>query len=123
MQPVISPWIIYTIHVIDKLNALFCGILSITLILIVMLICVGLFEYSEYAPSSNSKRVEFLEKAGKYLGISLLISTLGVLFIPKHDVMLEMLVLSYITPDNISTVQGNLVDFIKEISNVVMMKD
>jgi hypothetical protein len=47
------------------------------------------------------------------------VSAVFVIFIPSKDTLLAMLAMQYITPDNIQMVQGNIVEFIKQISEAV----
>lgn len=39
--------------------------------------------------------------------------------IPDKETCLAMLAVYYITPDNIQTVQGNIVDFVEQLANAV----
>ena len=39
--------------------------------------------------------------------------------IPNKETMITMIAASYITPDNIQMTQGNIVEFIKQISEAV----
>lgn len=83
MEPIISPWIIYALHVFDK----------------VYIACQ--------------------KKINKILLKIAAISAIVLIIVPDKDTLIAMMATSYITPDNIQAAQGNVVEFIRQIIEVV----
>lgn len=108
MEPIISPWIIYLLHVFDKLYfaggmlLMCCGIIS------PLLVIFGKLEESEC-----------MIKYAKILAIIAAICALVLIIVPDKDALIAMLAATYITPDNVQAVQGNVLEFIKQISEAV----
>lgn len=113
MEPIISPWIIYTVSLVNKawICALVTLFLSPVYFLVIYLGCA--VEEECFIEKGNSK------KYVKYGAYAVLIALITVIVLPTKDTMIAMLVSSYITPDNIALVQDNLVDFVKRIMEVV----
>lgn len=104
MEPIISPWIIYVLHVFDKLYfaggmlLMCCGVIS------PLLVIFGKMEESEC-----------MIKYAKILAIVAAVCALVLIIVPDKDTLIAMLAATYITPDNIQMVQGNIMDFVKQI--------
>ena len=109
MEPIISPWIIYGIDVINKLCIVF--VLAIIISVIGMLVVIGGSDSCE----NNEQDIKIL----KILSVVLAVAVVFLVILPSKDTMLTMLALYYVTPDNIQTVQGNIVDFVSQIVNAV----
>ena len=108
MEPIISPWVIYALHVFDKLY-LACGILLMCCVTIAPLLAI-------FGDMENS---EGIMKYAKILAIVAAICALSLIIVPNKDALIAMIATSYITPDNIQVVQGNVREFIKQISEAV----
>lgn len=107
MMPIISPWIIYVIHVISTLSivsAIAFGVLGFLIIL----------AYIYYDANSCGTPKEF-----KWLVRLFVVSGTLAVLLPSEKTLLNMLVLSYVTPDNITLVQDNVVDFVTKIIGAV----
>jgi hypothetical protein len=113
MEPIISPWLIYWISVLSNLNNLAHTISCISAVLILALIpayfCIDISE------DTKDKVIRILKISIIVFVISGLLSVL----IPSKNDMIGMLVLSYITPDNIDLVQDNMVEFVKRIMDII----
>lgn len=109
MEPIINPWIVYGIDVINKLSVV--AFLTVIISIIGMLIFV--MNDSTYGNDEQENRVF------KILVIVLLVATVFLVILPSKDTMLTMLALHYVTPDNIQAVQGNIVDFVGQIAEAV----
>jgi ABC-type Na+ efflux pump permease subunit len=108
MEPIISPWIIYVIRVLSSLHDIAMVFLTISCILAIIMFLLAIFEEAE--------------ELQKYLKMAVIIAAVcgGVaIIIPDKDTMIAMMAVSYITPDNIQLVQGNIVDFVRQISEAV----
>lgn len=107
MEPIISPWIIYVLHVFDKLYFA-CGMVMMCCITIAPLLAIyGDLEYSEC-----------MIKYAKRLILVAVVCAVVLVVTPSKDTLIAMLAANYITPDNIKLIQGNIVDFIHQISSM-----
>ena len=109
MEPIINPWIVYGIDVINKM----CVVAFITVI--ASLIGMFVFAMNDSAYGND----EHENKVFKILFIVFLVATVFLVILPTRDTMLTMLALYYVTPDNVQAVQGNIVDFVSQIVNAV----
>ena len=102
MEPIISPWIIYIMSVVTGLKVIFT------------LIAVGAFIFTGCAIQEDEY------KEANIGIITLITATLIAILIPTRDTLLTMLVASYTTPENLSTLneiaKTNLQDYIKLIT-------
>lgn len=104
-NPIINPWLIYLINIINNTSEIaFIGmiltIMALTTGIIIYLIWRNV-EYSQY----NEDDVNFNKKAVlslKRIGIALIIFVLLSLVIPTKETMYTMLVMKYITVENIN---------------------
>ena len=114
MEPIVSNWIIYLIEIVSNL---YYGLVFIFGIGIIFL-CIGLVIVISHIIVNSMGTEEILEWFIKYKNISfkiiyaflflLLISC----FVPSQETMYLMLVNSFITPDNLSFVGGEVKDLI-----------
>ena len=108
MELIISPWIIYAVQLLDNLRD----------------VCMILFVLSCIASVVLFLPVVFADEdlPKKYLKTVVIVAAVCggmVCIIPNKETMITMIAASYITPDNIQSVQGNVVEFIKQISEAV----
>lgn len=119
MEPIISPWTIYLINLTYNISQLLlvittiCAIFSATAILTI-------FIYDDDWGCNTElydKCTKFLKYSIPTIFIAITINT----FIPSRDVMIAMIVSSYITPDNLNganeAIKANLQDYIHMIVN------
>lgn len=104
MEPVISPWIIYALNVYDKIYLTCRTLMMCGFIIAPLLALFGSMEEEEY-----------MKKYAKITAIVAVVCAIVLIIFPSKDTLIAMLAASYITPDNIATVQGNIVDFVKQI--------
>lgn len=108
MEPIINPLWFYLFNVIDNIK-----IFIALAFLIAALFCVYCV-------------VESNIKENKFFKIAIIISCISMLFLiflPEEEVLYQMLVASYITPDNIELVGGagqSIVDYIVESVNELL---
>ena len=107
MEPVVSPFIIYLVGLCDTLHI--TGVIGCSITLLILGLWTFMMVMEDEKPNQYYK----------ILFILALIFTLLAIFIPSKDIVLSMLAVSLITPDNISLVQGNIVDFIGQIIEAV----
>ena len=108
MEPIISPWIIYALHVYDNIyftcrTLMMCGFIIAPLL--------ALF--------GSMEEEKCVMKYAKISAIVAVVCTIVLIIVPSKDTLIAMLAASYITPDNIQLVQGNVSEFIKHISGAV----
>lgn len=142
MEPIISPWLIYLIHLITHLQFLVLPVLGLSAVFsFCLLIEICQSQMKDEVDSSNwmsfgytkeeaerrarieiKKEVNKMKVKVKWFKLSFIIfcvSCLLFLFFPDRETLLTMLTASYVTPDNIQAVQGNIVDFVSQIVNAV----
>ena len=119
MEPVISPWILYWVSVLCNINDLI-GILNwLSIMSIILVVAVHLVDYMNYM---NGDERAIMPNWFKYLKICLIVfcvSSLLCIFIPDKQTMISMIVVSYITPDNINITTDYVVDLVQRISEAV----
>jgi len=112
MGPIISPWIIYIFSIIVKINFI--------IILLSILSLFGICSlYVLLLNSEDEEEIFTLESWMKKLFIILIICGILLIFIPNRHTLLTMLTLNSINPDNIQLVQGDIVEFIYQIMNII----
>jgi hypothetical protein len=67
----------------------------------------------------NMEESEYMMKYAKISAIVAVVCAIVLIIVPGKDTLIAMLAASYITPDNIQLVQGNVLEFIKQISEAV----
>ena len=108
LEPIISPWIIYAVSLLDKINAVATFIAVVSGVLAFLSIIGAFLEEDE-----KCKRI-----FKKCTIVAVIAGTIGAL-VPDKQLMLTMLAAQYVTPDNIQAVQGNIVDFVGQLSDAV----
>ena len=119
MEPIISPWTIYLINLTYNISQLLLAISTMCLIFSVAATLILIFNYGDYEYEEKlcNKCTKFLKYSIPTILITATINT----FIPSRDVMIAMIVSSYITPDNLyganEAIKANLQDYINIIVN------
>jgi hypothetical protein len=108
MEPIISPWIIYAVNFAAKISVI--ATIAAFIIGTAMTLACFLF-FLEDSKSAGS----FLKKAWIPFAACVAI----IIFIPDKETLMTMIAVQYVTPDNISAVQGNIVDFVGQIAQAV----
>lgn len=119
MEPIISPWTIYLINLTYNISQLLLATSTMCLIFSVVATLILIFSYGDYEYEEKlcNKCIKFLKYSIPIMFITATINT----FIPSRDVMIAMVVSSYITPDNLyganEAIKANLQDYINIIVN------
>lgn len=119
MEPIISPWTIYLINLTNNISQLLLAISTMCLIFSVAATLILILSYGDYEYEEKlcNKCTKFLKYSIPIMFITATINT----FIPSRDVMIAMIVSSYITPDNLyganEAIKANLQDYINIIVN------
>lgn len=102
MEPIINPWIIYVLPLVDTLIA----VLSVVSML-AMTSLIILYIDDEFRKDMGTKIV-------KVVWVVFIISTLLAIFIPNKETLIAMYVANQVTPDNLSHAQEIITTIIKQ---------
>ena len=110
MEPIINPWYIYWMNVVQQIHlvANICSVFGFTFAGITV-----------FVHATSFHDFDSWKKWYKGFLATGIIGSLLVIFVPTKETMLTMLTLEYVTPDNISAVQSNVVEFVQRISEAV----
>lgn len=110
-MPIVSPWIFYLINLLSNISNL-CSILTFVL----SLVFSGLILYQWITRLDLDDEIwESFIKWLKRTAIILVISILGLTFIPTKETMYQMLVANYVTDKNIETATDVIKDSVDYI--------
>ena len=102
MEPIISPWLIYALPLVDTLIIT----LSIVAMLAVTVLVIIYTDYDFY-DKRNSNEV-------KAIWAVFIISTLLAIFIPSKNTLIAIYIANHITPDNLNNAQELITTIIKQ---------
>jgi hypothetical protein len=108
MEPIISPWVIYAVQLLDNLRDVAMILFVLSGIASVLLAIPVILDDKDLPKKYLKKAVIIAAICG---GMDIII--------PNKETMITMIAASYITSDNIQMTQGNIVEFIKQISEEV----
>lgn len=112
MEPIISPWLIYSLSIVGSLWKL-CGFISAICLLLAFVMRIEMNDiYDEKA----------LSKCHCWLKLLIVVAAVFALlsfFLPTKETYMAMIAASYATPDNIQIVQGNIIDFVGKLTEAV----
>ncbi len=118
MEPIINPMFIYLVGFCEDLKLLLFFIFLLSLLptitfMLMFVICVGCND------AENKEETEYYCK--RTIVFSMISFVIWLLFavIPSRQTALAMLATYYVTPDNIQIVQGNIVEFVRQIVDAV----
>jgi hypothetical protein len=119
MNPIINPWWFYFISIVENVNAM----VGILFVLLTLAGAGGLISFVVdllgWSPSTQVEKLRAIRPiAKKFISIWLCLF-LASTFIPGPKTIYRMLVTSYITPDNIDAVKGEVTDLIDYIIDKV----
>ena len=123
MEPIVNPWLIYLVSIIEHLRNLFGAINFIVLTLDIFIV-VGVFIEADDAISVFYNREEKKIRPIFKLLITLsIISPLLTIFIPTKETIIAMYIANMITPDNLNfaneVFKSNLKDYMDIISGAL----
>ena len=119
MEPIISPWFFYFLHVCDDMDLVFIMIFWISLGFALL---TGLVATVDYASRFNEDSSQKMLKVFKISCSICLFSGLISALIPSEKTMYQMLAASLVTPDNINLVEDDIVDFVSKIAEAIQQK-
>lgn len=106
MEPIVSPWIIYLIELLDNIKNLIC-------ILVSMIIVLSIPYGGVYVEISH----EYADMVKYFKKVAIIVVTLLCIYsiIPSKETAISMIVASFITPDNINLTENHLIELINRI--------
>jgi len=109
MEPIISPYVIYAINTIGKIQEIAYGF---------SIACFvgGIIIFAFWDDDINEVDIPF-----KALSIISLVAFILGVFLPTKETMIQMAAASYITPDNINLGKDYIIEIIKEVTKEVGM--
>ena len=113
MKPIISPWLIYFLSVLDAINTIGAIIFWLGLLGIPLTFVLG-------AAADCWKSAEHALKALKPYAIAYAIFVAVSLFIPSKTTVYQMIVAKELTPNNISTVTQAAGDTAEDVADYVV---
>lgn len=114
MEPIISPALIYLIHVLNMIYGLSFFILFISVFGMVVSPLIA-----DCACEDYEEEKKMMHKIVKICAVIAVISLVLLIFIPDKKTMYAMIATSVITPDNISITEDHIVDLISRIAEAV----
>lgn len=113
MKPIISPWLIYFLSVLDAINSIGVIVFWLGLLGIPLTFIFG-------AALECWKSAEHAFKALKPYAIAFAIFVVVSLFIPSKTTVYQMIVAKELTPNNISTVTQAAGDTAEDVADYVV---
>lgn len=118
MEPIINPMFIYLVGFCQDLkflllSAFFLSLIPTIMFMLAFFLCVGCND------AENKEETKYYCK--RTIVFSMISFVIWLLFaiIPSRQTALAMLATYYVTPDNIQIVQGNIVEFVRQIVDAV----
>lgn len=103
MEPIISPWLVYALSLVNPLIT----ILAVVAILAVTGLVIVYTDYDFYDERSSNEV--------KVIWVVFIISTLLAIFIPSKNTLIAMYVANHVTPDNLSNAQEIITTLINQV--------
>lgn len=109
MEPIINPWLFYFMSVVDGFCICVC-IFAVTIL--VYLAATGI------TATIDEDLRRYFTKYLKPSLIALAVSTLILIFVPSKQTMIEMIIASHATPDNINMVIETIIENAARVAEV-----
>lgn len=109
MDPIINPWWFYLINLADKVANFSIAIESLLITGSIIFVFCSLDE--EISPTKK--------KAIKMYAAAFAVNTAILIIVPSKETCYQMLVASMATPDNVSAIADNSVEFIGKIAAAI----
>lgn len=114
MEPIISPIFIYILSVINR----FISLLHVFIFLLVVVMILSPLIADKFSETDEDGIVLF-KKIIKICGISIIIITTALVFMPDKETMMLLYASKYVTVDNIVLGKEMVIDTIKGIMSVI----
>lgn len=116
MNPIVNPLFFYFASVADTLSCVIGIFGTISLFVLISAAVACLIEYADCDGDAENDKIFLLSKKILKWAIvfSIILWTIFI-FIPSKEVLIEMEVAKYATPDNIKTIVTEIVSTVKEM--------
>lgn len=123
MEPIVNPWLIYLVSIVEHLRDFF-NVITFVVCTLDIIIVVGVFVEADDAIAIFYNREEKKTKLlVKLLIVATIVFPLLTIFIPTKETIIAMYVANMVTPDNLSITneifKSNLKDYIDIISGAL----
>ena len=119
MKPIISPWIVYFLSVLDNVKIICAGIFILGLIgVTAVLLVLYWMNDTTYGKEEEAAKKAFSGIRPYFIAYSIF---LGVIcFIPSKTTVYQMIVAKELTPDKISTITQTVGDTAEDVADYVV---
>lgn len=132
MEPIVSPWIFYLISTASKLHDVMVVVAFLFGLAALFMFVFATDTFKEDLSMMGMSREEQRQKQEKLRAnqkhlykrsLQCLIAgsacLLASILIPDRQTMVQMLVASYVTPDNVQFIQDNIVQFVSDTAKAI----
>lgn len=113
MEPIINPMLIYLVSLCSTIKAASVFLCASTIVVALFIFLFG------FILDEIDKDKDWCISIIKYCVVVFFISLFFAIIVPGRETALAMLATYYVTPDNIQAVQGNIIEFIKQLVSAV----
>lgn len=117
-EPIISPWIVYAIDVATNFKAAL-DFSTILLVIAFLVFVIAFFVTTAVGDCDDIKLLQKVTKHKRKMCIALAVCVILEIITPTKQAMQTMVVLSFVTPDNIALVQDNIIDFVERVIKAI----
>lgn len=123
MEPIVNPWLIYFISIIEHLQT-FVGVITAIVLFLDVFIIAGVFiETDDITAAFYNREENKIKPFVKLLIVATIVFPLLIIFIPTKETIIAMYIANVVTPDNLSIAneifKSNLKDYMDIISGAL----
>ena len=123
MEPIISPWLIYFVSIIENLRNFFNAITFIIIAIDIIIVMGAFIESDDAIAVFYNRKKKKIKPFIKLLIALSIICPLLIVFIPSKETIITMYIANMVTPDNLNLAneifKSNLKDYMDIISNAL----
>ena len=123
MEPIISPWLIYFVSIIENLRDFFNAITFIVIAIDIIIVMGAFIESDDAIAVFYNRKEKKIKPFIKLLIVLSIICPLLIVFIPSKETIITMYIANMITPDNLNLAneifKSNLKDYMDIIFNAL----
>lgn len=123
MEPIVNPWLIYLVSIVEQLRTFFDAITYVVVILDIIIAMVAFVESDDTIAVFYNREENKIRPFIKLLIVLSIICPLLVIFIPSKETIIAMYIANMITPDNLNIAnevfKSNLKDYADIISKAL----
>ena len=123
MEPIVNPWLIYFISIVEHLRTFFSAITFVLVVLDICIIAGAFIETDDAIAVFYNYEESKIKPPIKLLIVASIIFPLLMVFIPTKETIIAMYIANVVTPDNLSIAneifKSNLKDYMDIISGAL----